>query len=143
LFNVVASDGEGAEMPEADVTLAFVDFAFGIPSTIDAGEQVWHIQNVGQQFHEAVIIKIDEDTTLEEATALVGTVLTPTGRFVEDSPAEMVFVWPPMDPGENAWVTLNLEPGTYAIGCLLPDLTLMPEMHTHLEHGMVRIFKVE
>jgi hypothetical protein len=77
-FNIVASDGEGAEMPEADVTLAFVDFAFGIRSTINAGEQVWHIQNVGQQFHEAAIIRIDEDTSLEEATALLQRFMGPT-----------------------------------------------------------------
>jgi hypothetical protein len=48
-----------------------------------------------------------------------------------------------MDPGENAWITLDLEPGRYAIGCLLPDLTLLPEMRRALDHGMVRIFRVE
>ena len=142
-FEVGPASMDSAAQPEADVTLAMVDFAFGTPSTVAAGEQLWHIQNVGQQFHEAIMIKIDENTTSEEAAALLTTVVTPTGQFAEDSPAQLVFAWPPMDPGENVWVTINLEPGTYAIGCVLPDLTLLPEMHTHLEHGMIRIFTVE
>jgi hypothetical protein len=141
-FNVVESEGE-VEAPEADVTLAFVDFAFGFPSKIDTGELVWHVQNVGEQWHEAVLIRVDEGTSLEEASALVATTLSPTGEPVADSPADLVYIWPPMDPGENAWITMDLESGTYVIGCLLLDLSLMPEMHQHLEHGMIRMFTVE
>ena len=142
LFNVT-EDENAVEIPEEDVTLAFVDFAFGFPSKIDAGEQLWHVQNVGQQWHEAVLIRVDDGTTLDEASALVATTLTPNGERNADSPAELLFIWPPMDPGEDAWISLDLEPGTYVIGCLLPDLTLMPEMHQHLEHGMIRMFTVE
>lgn len=144
VFMVTESDAESMEAPEEDVTLALVDFAFGIPSQIVAGEQVWHIHNVGEQFHQAALIKISDETTLDEAAELIKTTLTPEGFIVEDNPVELLFLWPLMDPGENAWITLDLEPGTYAIGCLLPDIFQMPDtQHRHIDQGMVRIFTVE
>lgn len=144
MFMVTESDAEPLEAPEEDVTLALVDFAFGIPSQLDAGEQVWHIHNVGEQFHQVALIKISDETTIEEAAELVNTTLTPEGFVVEDNPVELIFLWPLMDPGENAWVTLDLEPGTYALGCMLPDLFQLPDtQHRHIDQGMIRIFTVE
>lgn len=143
-FMVTESDSEPVDAPEPDVTLALVDFAFGIPPTLEAGEQIWHIHNEGQQFHEAALIRIPEGTTSEEAVEMIKLTKTYQGVLIEDSPVELLFLWPPMDPGEDAWVTLNLEPGTYAVGCLMPDIFHFPEeLHLHIDEGMIRIFTVE
>ena len=141
-FDVASTDVPTAEAPQADVTMAIVDFAFGTPPTIEAGELLWHIQNVGLSLHQVVIIKVDEGTTLDEASDLVATALTPTGQLVENSPAEVRFVWV-ISPGENVWTPIDLEPGSYAVGDSLPDFTRLPELHTNLEYGMIRIFTVE
>jgi hypothetical protein len=42
--------------------------------------------------------------------------------------------WAVMSPGEEAWVTYDLEPGTYAVVCVLPDET--GSDHLHAELGM-------
>lgn len=140
-FMVVENDEAGAEAPETDVNLALVDFAFGVTSTIDAGEQVWHIENVGHQWHEVGIARLDEEMSLEELTDMLMT-MDPEADSSEDLPVEVVFFFAPISPGEDAWVTLDLEPGTYGIACFLPDLE-SEEGTPHFIHGMLRIFNVE
>jgi hypothetical protein len=58
-------------MLEADVEVLLQDFVFQMPETIPSGETVWYIENVGGQWHEMVILRVEEGTTLEEATAML------------------------------------------------------------------------
>jgi hypothetical protein len=56
------------------------------------------------------------------------------------------FIWLPIDPEERAWVTVNLEPGTYAVVCFLPNIAEIEagvEPHSHAELGMVQVITVE
>ena len=56
------------------------------------------------------------------------------------------FIWLPMDPEERAWVTVNLEPGTYAVLCFLPNIKAIEagnEPQTHAELGMIQVITVE
>lgn len=144
MFEVTEAAGETAEAPEADVTVDFVDFAYGLTGRpLPAGEHLWQFENLGEQPHVAVVIRIDEETSREEAEELIRGVVLPNGDLNPESEADFVFGWPPMTPGETAWLPIELEPGTYAIGCTFPDLAMLPEMHVHLDHGMFRIFHVE
>ena len=129
--------------PEAAMTVALVDFAFGIPVTLEAGEQTWLLDNRGNQWHEMVVYKIDDSLSLSDAKALVLESLQ-----AEDPSAlglEQSFLWLPMSEEERAWVTLDLEPGTYAVACYLPDVDAeSPEhMHSHLENGMIQFITIE
>jgi hypothetical protein len=56
---------------EADVEVLLQDFAFAMPTTIPSGESMWYMENQGGQWHEMVIIHVEEGTTLEEATAML------------------------------------------------------------------------
>jgi hypothetical protein len=56
---------------EADVEVLLQDFAFAMPTTIPSGESMWYMENQGGQWHEMVIIHVEDGTTLEEATAML------------------------------------------------------------------------
>lgn len=130
-FSVADAEGEGAAAPTADVDIKLMDFAFSLPIEMAAGEQIWRIYNEGEQWHELGMIRLDENMTLMDFHHLL---------MSEEEGAPPDFIWLPMMPGEEAWVTMNLEPGTYGIACFLPDI--MGEGQPHLMEGMVQIITV-
>jgi plastocyanin len=140
-FTVVASEGEGAAPPEADVEAGLVDFAFNMPIEIPAGPQLWHIQNTGDQPHEMLVVPLDENMTAGEFNQLLLQLLA---SDEEEEPAEgegpePVIFWA-MSPGEQTWITFDLEPGTYAVVCSFPDTS--GSGHVHAELGMRQIIIV-
>lgn len=130
--------------PEADVTITLVDFAFGMPLEIAAGPQVWQFLNKGTQWHEMGIIRMEEGMTQEDLMAQLMQILAPPAEgepAEEDGPPDVpaVFFWTPMSAGKEAWIELDLEPGTYVALCFLPDFE---SGTSHLEHGMLQMFTV-
>jgi hypothetical protein len=126
-----------AEQPEADVTAALTDFSFDAPSEVPAGEQVWEVVNHGPQPHEIVFVKLEEDVTFDQFVQGLGTPAasgastsnlhpghgsTPDGG---DEPRAVTSVGgvQALDIGATGWFVADLEPGTYAIVCHIPDLT--------------------
>ena len=61
-----------------------------------------------------------------------------------EMPFETALFWSPMSADMSAWVEVDLEPGTYAIICFLPDLLAEEgaEPMSHLQHGMVSLLTV-
>jgi hypothetical protein len=52
---------------------------------------------------------------------------------------------PPISEGERAWLTFDMEPGTYVVGCPLPDMAALMaggEPLSHLHHGMYQVITV-
>ena len=133
-FTVADSAGEGAAPPEADVEVGLVDFAFNAPIAVAAGPQLWHIQNVGDQLHEMIVVPMDDTMTAGEFNQALLRSLA--GELQEEEMVEPVIFWS-MSPGEQAWITYDLEPGTYAVVCNLPDVT--GSGHNHAELGMRQI----
>jgi hypothetical protein len=128
-FSIIDREGEGAAPPEADISVALIDFAFNLPISIPAGSHNIHLENTGEQFHMLSIYRLSDAFTVREMNE----------RLVEDSEelpegVEEVMTWFPMSEGEQAWITLDLEPGTYLIMCPLPDLE--GSGHAHHELGM-------
>ncbi|MEZ4671362.1 MAG: hypothetical protein R3E39_25960 [Anaerolineae bacterium] len=131
-FTVVESDGTEQTPPKSDVTLALVDFAFGVPAQIPSGPLVWHIENIGEQWHHVLILPVDDGkSALDVRNELM------SGKET----SLPIWSWLPSDPGTQSWVTIELEPGTYAVICFLPDLH--SDFSPHLAHGMVQTFVVE
>ena len=133
-------------LPEHDINVVMVDFAYGIPSVLPTGEQLWKIRNEGEQIHEILILPVDADTTLREATDMFRSMGNIFNVMAGTSPVVPQSIWGPLSPDKVAWVPVTLEPGTYALGGLLPDFTTMgaegaPAMQ--IDHGMVRIITVE
>lgn len=141
-FTVAENDGEAVEVPEADVEVVMVDFAFAVPAEMTAGDALWHFTNTGEQTHEIVIFSVDEDATVESVTTgVMDAMMSATPGAAPEMPYDEVFSFIGISPGESAWVNVNLEPGTYAALCVIPDTT-SEEMTTHLAHGMITIFTV-
>ncbi len=147
-FTVEETDSaaDEVEMPVADVGLILLDFAFGMPIEVEAGPKMWLIENKGMQWHETFIVRLAEGTTQDDLMALLMAQMQAGESEGAEAPAEDaappfedVFFWMPMDSGERAWTTLDLEPGTYAALCFLPDFETG---QSHLEHGMIQLFEV-
>lgn len=133
-FTVTEGDMMDMAAPQADVHLAMVDFAFGVPGFMPAGEQLWHLENVGDQWHETVIIPLPEG--IESVSDVLEAMAS------DDQPdIQPVLFWAPMSPGTEAWVTVDLAPGNYVILCFLPDLN--GDFSPHMNHGMVQVFIVQ
>ncbi|MBN1965350.1 MAG: hypothetical protein JW910_11945 [Anaerolineae bacterium] len=141
--------------PAADANIGLVDFAFGMPEEIEAGAHLWRIENFGQQWHEMAVFRLADGITPEDALGMLmamppGPDAVPENSASEDTaaddagamapPFEMTFFWAPIFPQEHAWVSLDLEPGTYLVVCFLPDL--MDGEMNHLAHGMVHTLVV-
>ena len=141
-FTVADSEGEGAAPPEANLEIVLLDFAFGMPIEIPAGPQLWHIQNLGDQPHIMIVAPLDDTMTVGAFNQLLlrsiagedgGQIAPGIVSLGQIAPAIVWF----MSPGEQAWITYDLEPGTYSVICGLPDMT--GSGHNHAELGMRQI----
>ena len=133
-FTVTEGDILDMAEPEADVHLAMVDFGFGLPAFLPAGPQVWHLENVSDQWHETIIIPLPEDiSSIADVRAAMA-----AGDERDIAPA---FFWGAMSSGKEVWVTIDLEPGNYIVLCFLPDVN--GDFSPHVAHGMMQIFTVE
>jgi hypothetical protein len=140
-FSVTEKQGETGEAPEADVEVSLVDFAFAITAELKTGEQLWEIANLGEQPHEMFVFRVDDDATLSDVTEALTTAMMSAEAGPPEMPFETAFAWTPMSPDTRAWVEVDLEPGTYAVVCFIPD-TMSEAMVSHLEHGMIRLVTV-
>ncbi|MBK8020604.1 MAG: hypothetical protein IPK19_04020 [Chloroflexi bacterium] len=135
MFTVADGEDVTQVQPNADLHVVMVDFGYGLPLTVPAGERVWRIENAGQQWHELAILPVEPETTIEDVQALLAE--------GEESGLQQLPLLMPLSAGEVAWLAVNLEPGTYALICNLPDLMNMEDMHTHYELGMIQLITVE
>lgn len=134
-------EGEAADTdfePEADLTVALVDFAFGLPVELPAGQQTWLIENLGEQWHELIVIPVPDGTTLEDAMSLL---MAGEGEAEGGGMPEFAMVWSPMSAEERAWVQVDLAPGTYLVSCFIEDID-SDEHAIHAALGMIQIVTV-
>lgn len=143
-MTVIDNETSSTEPPAHDVDIVMIDFAFGTPSNITAGEQVWRIENKGEELHEFLLIPVEADTTHDEAKEMFQSMGDIFNIMAGNSPIEPILIWGPLNPGFTTWVPVNLEPGTYALGCLIPDISAEGnEPVLHIQHDMIRIITVE
>jgi hypothetical protein len=128
------ADDEIADGTEV-VDLSMVEFAFEGDLESDAvksGDFAFHISNDGDQAHEAILVELPPDGTIEE--------------LLEDPEfqPEPIFAKVPYGPGDESDVALPepLAAGRYGLVCFFPD-TDDPEKTPHAFLGMVAEFTVE
>jgi hypothetical protein len=136
-FTVAAGSGAAPAAPAAAVNAELLDFQFALPDQIKAGVQTWQIENKGGQWHEMVVVKLNEGVTADDLMAMMMSGEEPDGP----PPFEQVAFWAPMSAGERAWMDVDLPAGEYTVLCFLPDFASDPPK-SHLEHGMVRTLTV-
>ena len=136
LTNFTAGERSGESEPEASVTAQLADFAFLLPDEIAAGPQTWLVENTGAQWHEMLVLKLEEGTNVDDLLAIMAS---------EEQAGPPPFEWLagmwPIGAGQRAWVTWDLPAGEYTVICFLPDMA--GDMAPHAAHGMVRTLIVK
>lgn len=124
-----AAAPSGAEGQSVVVTAT--DYAFDAPATIPAGLTTFRLVNRGKELHHMVLIKMPAGKSLEDlAKETKGEVPPPWIQFDGGPNA--------VDPGAETSVTQLVEPGHYALVCVIPS----PDGKPHMMKGMARILDV-
>lgn len=131
-FKVTASNGSTGTEPSADASVSLADYKFDLQGTLNAGKHTIKVQNAGPQPHEIEIVRLAPGKTLNDLSAWIK---NPQGP----PPANALGGVSAILPGMSAYFTVDLTPGDYAMLCFIPDLK---DGKPHLEHGMVKQFKV-
>jgi hypothetical protein len=128
----------------ADVELEYGEYTFGVPATIAAGPQIWHVTNVHTVPHHAIVFPVDRLYTADEAHS--GAMAAFSGSPVADGfSMETSVVGPPTEfpvitAGQEFWLEVDLAPGFYVALCFVADPgTIMP----HVLQGMIATFEVK
>jgi len=137
------------EVPTGHVEIGLVDMEFVVPDSLAAGPQVWQVTNTGLQVHHLVLSRVPAGTTEDQMIEFVSSFFVPTatpgaaatpviepGLAYED--VLDVFFTLPLSREQVNLYELDLEPGTYAMICVMPD----PSGTAHVMLGMVAIVTV-
>jgi hypothetical protein len=126
-ITVVGENGAHGPMPAADVVMVLDDFSFDTDREIRAGRRTIRIENIAAQPHEVLFVRLEPGRTAMDFLEFLG---NPQGA----PPGTVIGGNTPIDRGEVNLVTLDFEPGEYALLCFVPDAG---DMAPHFAHGMV------
>jgi uncharacterized cupredoxin-like copper-binding protein len=136
-LKVTTTTGAAAAEPTADVTVTLTDYAFTAQGPLTAGKHTFKIVNKGPQPHEIEVLRLAPGKTMKDVT-----------EFMDKMYAGKADGPPPLDalggiasdmPGMTQYFTADLTPGNYVLLCFVPDAK---DGKAHMEHGMVKEFKV-
>ncbi|MDH3207742.1 MAG: hypothetical protein OEO79_14155 [Gemmatimonadota bacterium] len=141
LIGLVACGGEDAA-PGADAAMrapaaprevhfTASDFAFEGPETIEAGMLTLVLHNSAETWHHLQLVRLPDGMSMQEFEQGMASMQpgTPPPPWFMDAGG----VNPP-PPGEPARVTMLVEPGEYAVLCLVDT----PDKIPHVMKGMIR-----
>lgn len=116
--------------PTLSINLTASDYAFNAPDSATAGPTWVRMTNAGKEFHHVIFVRLDTGHTMDELLKGMATSEVP--------PAWAHMVGGPIAPSPGAaaptQTAVNLEPGTYAMICVVPAADGKP----HVVKGMAR-----
>lgn len=121
-----------AVAPAADVVMTLDDYDFRVSTPITTATKTIRLRNVAEQTHEAIIIKLDAGTTVEQ---FLGAMEKPQGP----PPGALIGGITGIAKGRTVDIPASFTPGDYALICFVPDAK---DGKPHLAHGMVKQFSV-
>ena len=133
--------------PDSDVDANFEDFSFDFGNGLRAGDLVWELENDGAQPHFISIYTYPGELTAEGVNAAIATAYGTSAEPVDPAATpidlgQLVEVGGSgtMSAGTEAWLQLDLPPGTYVALCQVA------ERDSGLPHsalGQFAVFTVE
>ena len=133
-FEVVDSASSGAsELPAADITIDLRDYDFQLSQPLTPGRKTFLVTNSGPQPHELALIKLAPGKTVEDIARYI------EGGMKGAPPGEPIGGVVGLDKGARGTFSAELEAGNYGLMCFIPDVK---DGKLHLEHGMMKTFKV-
>jgi hypothetical protein len=130
-LTITASTTPGTE-PVSDASIALSDYTFTLAHPLTAGKHIVKVTNAGPQAHEVELVRFADGKSMKDLGAWMQKMDGPP-------PATAIGGIPAIVPGSAGYVSLDLAPGNYALICFVPDTK---DGKAHLEHGMVKEFKV-
>jgi hypothetical protein len=131
-LTVVPASGRTAEMPAAEIRMVLDDYSFDTDAPITAGRRTIRVDNVAAQPHEVLFVKLEPGKTAADFLQFMH---KPEGA----PPGKVVGGTTGLAKGLVNQVTIDFEPGEYALLCFLPDAK---DGAPHFVHGMVKQIRV-
>jgi hypothetical protein len=107
------------------------DYAFQAPDSIPGGVTTVRIVNQGPSFHHLQLVKLNDGKTMADFMDAMKTGAVPAWAVLEGGPNAA-------GVGDSSTAIVTLEPGNYAMICLIPGTDMAP----HFVHGMGRALTV-
>lgn len=144
ILNVTGEMPADLPEPESGATLEMGEYFFEVAEgELTAGKQVVEIQNVGAVPHFIFMGKVPDTVTEADLEAVLEADMTGTPAATDWNPDEEfedVLGTTTQSGDTSIWVSVTLEPGTYAAVCFFPDAESgIP----HAYEGMYAIIEVE
>jgi len=119
--------------PAADVVMTLDDYDFRVSTPITRATKTIRVRNVAEQTHEAIIVKLNPGTTVEQ---FLGAMEKPQGP----PPGALIGGITGIAKGRIVDIPTSFTAGDYALICFVPDAK---DGKPHLAHGMVKQFSVK
>ncbi|MBA2775998.1 MAG: hypothetical protein H0U31_04620 [Chloroflexia bacterium] len=150
VLNTLTVTGEEPEVEDVAgaIEIVMAEMYFEAPETIVAGPQIWNVVNNGLQVHHVVLSLVPDGTTEAQVLELASSFGPPASPEAGATPVEPALSFEDVEDvfysllfsnGQSNWYELDLQPGTYAMLCFMPD----PSGTSHVMLGMIEIFTVE
>ena len=128
----VKSAATSTTAPTADVDMTLTDYAFNVDKPITPGPHVIRVQNIAEQTHELVLVRLEPGKKIQQFAEWVE---KPKGP----PPGAVIGGTTPQSKGIINYVMADFTPGDYGFICFLPDVK---DGKPHLMHGMINQFRV-
>lgn len=127
-----SSDPPVVAPPTPDVSVTLSNYAFTLSAPLKAGHRIIEVHALPGQPHEMELIRLAPGKTAEQMEHWIRDMQGPP-------PGQLVGGIAPIVAGASAYFSVDLTPGTYVLGCFLPDAT---DGQSHATHGMIKTIKV-
>jgi hypothetical protein len=119
-----------APLDQAAMAIQATEYAFAAPDTVASGFVTLDFSNAGRESHHAQLVRLPDDLSMDQFTeALQGDERAALGLVKQVGGVAAV------DSGFSSEATVNLEPGAYALICVIPT----PSDRTpHVLKGMIK-----
>jgi len=107
------------------------DYAFDGPDTISSGWTTIVLHNDGPTLHHLMLLRLTDGKTLQDLRAAISDMKP--GEMLPPAWAVPAGGVNPPDPGADTRATLNVEPGNYAVVCIVD----IPDHIPHMMKGMI------
>lgn len=105
--------------PGKQVAVTAIDYQFdGVPTSLPAGVTKFKLtNNAPKELHEMGIVKLTDAATGQDLKKILSLPEKQQAKYFDDSSSTFMFA----PPGQSGYGPINLEPGTYAYACFIPQ----------------------
>lgn len=129
----VAQEASPAASTYPELVINSTEYAFEMPATTESGYNRITLNNQGTEDHHAMFLRFNDGTTEEQfMQVLMG------GDLLALLDVVTAYGGPITTSGGQGTVIAFLDPGTYAVVCVIPDAQGVP----HVAHGMISMLEV-